>query len=807
MTTITKTIPKDGDHIAVGGLIHFDTLPHGIIGTTENCQFSISLYASSIFRIRISRKDTFDQNPYAVVVSPTDDLFELQETSDKLILSTDTIDLHVSKYPVRFSFYTKDGQLINQDDPAFGTSWQGTEVSTYKSLQAGERFIGLGEKTGNLDRAGKAYTNWNTDFFAYGVDADPLYLSIPFYIGIHSGLSYGIFFDNTHKSIFNFGASNRRFSYFSAEDGDMDYYFIHEAEVKDIISAYTYLTGKIELPPKWALGYQQCRYSYYPDSEVLNVARTFRDKDLPADVIYLDIHHMEGYKVFTFDEQRFPNPKKLTEKLAEMGFKVAVIVDPGVKVQNGYAPYEEGKAKDLFVKYPDGEDYEAEVWPGWCNLPDFTKAETRDWWSEWMKFYTDRGIRGFWNDMNEPASWGQHTPNLIEFDFDGQKTSHRKARNIYGQNMVKSTVEGAKKHLNERPLMLTRSGYAGIQRYTAVWTGDNVASDEHMLAGIRLLNSMGLSGIPFTGYDVGGFCGHASPSLFARWMSIATFSPFFRGHSMINSPDSEPWAFGEEVEEISRNYLKLRYKLIPYIYSTLYESSQNGLPVVRSLAITDTHDAKVYDPAYQNQYLFGHGILVAPVESTKEITKVYLPKGEWYYLFNDQAYKGSQEAYVDCPISHLPVFVKGSSIIPIQSDVKHLDEKPSETLELHLYQGSQTNEFVLYEDDGTSYDFKKGAFHKRTLRYDSANSQLVFKPSLGDMDTHFKEVKLYLHGFDLDSVRVNDIRVNVQKVNYAFIQQISQFDPLPENTNLHHEIKGLPCITFKLVDEQITIKF
>src|SRR5690606_31141455 len=284
-----------------------------------------------------------------------------------------------------------------------------------------------------------------------------------------------------------------------------------------------------------------------------------------------------------------------------------------------------GVGRDVFVEYPDGKVYVAQVWPGWCVLPDFTKDETRLWWAEKMAFYTDLGVDGFWTDMNEPATWGQFTPNLIEFDFEGEKASHRKARNVYGMQMARSAQEGsAFQNPKKRPFVLTRAGFSGVQRYAAAWTGDNVATDEHMLAGVRLVNSLGMSGVAFAGYDVGGFAGETTRTLFARWMSIAAFAPLYRAHSMINSSDAEPWSFGEEVEEISKNYMKLRYRLLPTIYSKFYSSTLSCLPLAESLAIAYSYDPLIYLSAFQNQYLFCDSLLIAPEKSLTKITKVYL---------------------------------------------------------------------------------------------------------------------------------------------------------------------------------------
>ncbi|MEM9340831.1 MAG: TIM-barrel domain-containing protein [Bacteroidota bacterium] len=544
---------------SVGQVVSYHIGTHQLDVYTEKETIRLTQYEDGIFRVQLSRNETFDSFHYAIEPSLTLQPIQVTENDpDRLVLHTDQLEVILMKNPFRVIVKDVKGQILNEDDEAFGTSWIGEQVTTYKRLQPDEKFVGLGEKTGPLNKRGRGYQNWNTDHFGYGTETDPIYCSIPFYMGIHQGGAYGIFFNNSYKSHFNFGASNRRFSSFSADAGDMDYFFIHYKSVTEIIQAYSRVTGKLPLPPKWALGYQQCRYSYYPDTEVLHTAARFRDKGIPADVIVLDIHYMEQYKLFTWDHERFPSPEAMINRLKEMGFQVVVMCDPGIKREQGYPTYEDGIEADVFLKYPDGTPYEGEVWPGWCHFPDFTSADTREWWAEQLSAYTKMGIAGFWNDMNEISTWGNSLPELIEFDFDGAGASTRQARNVYGLLMAKSTLEGAQLHLKgQRPFNLTRSGFAGIQKYAAVWTGDNTASDEHMLLGIRMLNSMALSGVSFAGFDAGGFIGNASETLFARWISIAAFTPFFRGHTNVNNKTSETWTFGEHTEQIAKKNISL----------------------------------------------------------------------------------------------------------------------------------------------------------------------------------------------------------------------------------------------------------
>lgn len=765
-----------------GKVLHWEKESCGISGTAENAKFKVTFYSDSIARIQLTREDFFEDFSYSVIATPVSLALQIADSPEAIRITTHKLILLIRKDSLSFHFQTLQGQTINQDDEAFSTSWIGEQVTTYKKLQDGERFIGLGEKTGPLDRRGLGYTHWNTDNFGYTAGSDPLYCSTPFYIGIHHQLCYGIFFDNTHKTHINFGASNNRFSSFSADTGEMNYYFMYGQSAGAVIGHYTHLTGRMEMPPRWSIGYQQCRYSYYPDKEVLSVANTFREKDIPADAIVFDIHYMEQYKIFTWSKKDFADPTALLAGLRDKGFHVVVMCDPGIKVEKDYKTYDDGIAQDVFIKYPDGTPYTGQVWPGWCHFPDFTRPATRQWWKEQFTDYVAQGVSGFWNDMNEIATWGNMLPENVEMDFEGHRSTLRRGRNIYGFQMARSTYEGTKALMkNRRPFNLTRSGFSGIQRYAAVWTGDNVAYDEHMMLGVRLVNSMGLTGIAFAGYDVGGFVGDANTRLFARWISIGAFSPFFRGHSMINSRDSEPWSYGEEVEQISRNYIRFRYQLLPYLYSLFFEASTSGMPVQRSLAIDYTHDARIYEHQYQHQYLFGPSILVIPVESTKEFVRVYFPKGNsWYSLYNGEKYDGESEVIVECPLYRLPLFVKSGAIIPMQPVVSNTSQSVDLFI-VHLYSGEADNSFLYHDDDGTSFDYQSGIYAQRMLRYEAQARRFVFDRVEGTYSSAWKSIRLVFHGFEpLNTVEINDKPMYVDSGVNSFFAGLEKYDPIKD---------------------------
>jgi alpha-glucosidase len=788
---------------SLGNLTRFISEPGGIEGETTCGKFRVSFYSDTICRISIVEDGAFENFSYAVVASPLETAFAIMEDSEQLVIQFPAFRLRISKNPVRFSFVDPSGEVINEDDAGLGTSWIGEQATTYKKLQDGERFIGLGEKTGPLDRRGAGYQNWTTDAYAYHSGSDPLYCSTPFYIGIHHRQVYGIYFDNTHKTFFNFGASNDRFSSFAADAGEMTYYFMHGPSVAEVLRDYTHLTGRMELPPRWSIGYQQCRYSYYPDTEVTTVARTFREKNIPADVIVLDVHYMERYKIFTWDKKNFPDPKSLLQELDALGFRVVVLCDPGIKVEPGYQPYDDGVRNNVFIKYPDGVNYSGQVWPGWCHFPDFTNPETRAWWARQFRDYVDLGVAGFWNDMNEIATWGHSLPENLIFDFDGNPATARRGRNIYGFQMARSTFEGTKALLKgKRPFNLTRSGFSGVQRYAAVWTGDNVAYDEHMMLGIRIVNSLGLTGVAFAGYDVGGFVGDANTKLFARWISIGAFAPFFRGHSMINSRDSEPWSYGEEVEQISRNYIRLRYQLLPYLYSLFHDASRTGMPVQRSLAIDYPFDSRVYDHRYHHEYLFGPFILVAPVESTKDLVKVFLPEGDWYYLFTGQLYAGNQEVVVECPIHKLPVFVKGGAVLPMQHAQANTREKISELI-LHVYQGQQATSFTHVEDDGETYAYQDGVNRIRDYRYLPAERRLVLDAATGTFASTITTLRLVFHHFGEDVVSVNGHPKPLAREAHSFFIPLEKYDPIHDPESMGQE--EVKWITLSYSPERVEI--
>ncbi|MDB5192784.1 MAG: alpha-glucosidase [Segetibacter sp.] len=719
----------------------------------SNAYALIHPYNATTIRVRVSKTKPTTDHSYAIDnLAPTGKFINKEENDKEVKLFTDSLIITINKNPFRVSYYNKSQQLLNADEDGLGISWYGNNVSCYKKLHKDEKFIGLGEKTGNINRRGNHYVHWNSDIPGYALNADPLYSTIPFFIGVQNQLTYGIFFDNTHKSYFNFGGgADEELYHFGADDGEMNYYFFGGSTVEKIIFDYTSLTGRSPMPPLWSLGFQQSRWGYDNQEQFLTVAKTFREKKMPADVIVSDINYMDNYKVFTWNQNNFASVKGMLGDLKKIGFDMVTIIDPGIKIEKGYKAYEEGVTKNYFAKYPDGRKYVGHVWPGRCHFPDFVKPAVREWWGKSFKdAYVTNGVRGFWNDMNEPAAWGREFPNLIEFGEGTDKATLYKVKNAYGLLMSKATFEGTKALMNgQRPFVLTRAAYSGIQKYSAQWTGDNVSSDEHMLLGFRLLNSMGVSGIPFTGMDIGGFMGNPSPDLFIRWMSLGIYSPLFRNHTHIGYNAREPWLFGEYNTNTLRTILEQRYKLLPYLYSSFYQSHQTGLPINRMLPISYTNEESVYNEKFQNQFLFGENILVCPVESNKQTLQVYFPGNtNWYRLSNDKMYTGSTSEYIEAPLTDVPVFVKAGSIVPMQNVVQNTKEKGDGNLFLHVYKGHLSSSYTYYEDDGETYDYEKGEYYKRIITYSPTTNKIVLGKKEGKYKSKFEKLTVVPHGFE-----------------------------------------------------------
>ena len=490
------------------------------------------------------------------------------------------------------------------------------------------------------------------------------------------------------------------------------------------------------MPPKWALGFHQCRWSYYPESKVKDLARNFRERKIPCDAIYLDIDYMDGYRCFTWNKKFFPDPKRMIKELSDDGFKTVVIIDPGIKVDDNYWVYREGKQNNYFCRRSDDYFMEGHVWPGRCQFPDFTNPKVREWWGGLFQDLVNAGVAGVWNDMNEPAVFGSGTfPNDVRHNYDGQHGSHRKAHNVYGMQMVRATYDGLKKlQRNKRPFTITRAGYAGMQRYASVWTGDNVATWEHLKMGSLQMQRLSISGVPFCGTDIGGFSGEPDAELFTRWIQLGVFSPFMRAHSAGDTAEREPWSFGEEHEKINRYFIEVRYRLLPYIYSTFWEHHKYGFPILRPVIMHEQENPDNH--TREDEFTFGDKILVAPVSEPGANHKtVYLPAGKWYHYWTHELYEGGQEHSVYAPLTSMPVFVKAGSVLPESPLMQYVGEFETEELIFQIYYSDFEVNSFYYEDHDDTFAYEQDIYLEKKFIVNGDAESMVIKQSIEGLFT------------------------------------------------------------------------
>ena len=706
----------------------------------ENGELEVTAYTDTIVRIF---SDCSDKRPVSHAIEGdkrTDTSVIIEKTDGCVTVSTKELTAKVWD-GAKVDFYDKNGkalcmdyrgerkaakelslemqQFVEQEGHTVSEKDKTHRIEMVRKLDEGDCFYGLGDKTGFLNKRGYEYICWNTDDPFTHVDSHKsLYKSIPFFITLKKDGVFGIFYDNTHRTFFDFGKESDEYYFFAAQEGDINYYFIGGDTMQDVVKGYTYLTGTAPLPQLWTLGYHQSRWGYCCEADIRGVAENMKKHKLPCDCIHMDIDYMRGYRVFTVDEKKFPDLKKMAGELQEMGFRLVTIIDPGVKKDKGYSVYDEGMEKGYFATAPTGEVYENAVWPGDAVFPDFGRKEVRDWWGKNHQILIENGIAGIWNDMNEPASFKGDLPEDVVFYLEERKSSNGETHNVYGHNMARATYAGLKEFTGKRPFVITRACYSGSQKYAMAWTGDNQSLWAHLQMAIPQLCNLGLSGMPYVGTDIGGFGADATKELMCRWIELGSLSPFCRNHCAISSRVQEPWTFDAETIEIYRKYLKLRYALLPYLYDLFKQEEETGLPLMRPMVLQYERDEETRN--LNGQFMLGDDLLAAPVVEQGAVRKmVYLPKGTWYDYWSGEKLTGGQYVVRKAALDEMPLFVRAGAVLPHYPEMDHVSPEKDRELILRLYpeEDGSVRDYLHYQDNGEDFAYRDGAYNLYRAAY------------------------------------------------------------------------------------------
>lgn len=676
----------------------------------SNMKITLTMFENDIVKVFIGDKYEESISTNGVVDNLEKGEFIVEEDSNFVIVKGTKVLTFVDKNTTEISFRDLEGNIINEDfQPSFKDEEGNVYISKVNDCLA---YYGLGEKGGDLNKKGCYTENFNTDDPETDDDSITYYKTIPFYVALKEEATYGIFFDNSFRSYFDMGKEMGDRIFFGAIGGQIQYYFIPGENIKEVVKNYTALTGRMEMPPLWSLGYQQCRFSYFSQEEVRELVKTFEEKDIPLDVVYLDIDYMDGFRVMTFKTPNFDDAAGLIGDLKEKGIRTITIIDPGVKVDEEYDVFKRGKEGNHFTKKLDGEMFIGAVWPGDSAFPDFSNKYCREWWkSELKKFISEHGMDGIWNDMNEPCVFNNDHKTMLEtclHNSDNGVIEHKEFHNRYGFEMSRCSKEAQEElHPNERGFSITRATYAGGQRYSSVWTGDNMSLWSQMRMSISMNANLGISGFSFVGNDVSGFGLDSSEELFIRWMEMGPFIPIFRNHSNMYTRRQEPWAFGPRAEKIAKKSIELRYELLPYIYDLYYISHKEGLPIFRPMIMEYEKDMNLLN--MREQFMLGENMIVAPVLYEGERSKtVYLPKGSWFNYFTMEKLQGGKWYKLPCELDEILVFVKEGAIIPTYNKkFRNVKERPNNIL-LKVF-GENAKGFH-YNDDGHTMEYLEGKY-------------------------------------------------------------------------------------------------
>jgi alpha-glucosidase len=704
-------------------------------GTRGKAKVRLSILAPDVVRVRVAPKGLFEPNISRAVVK-TDwpaVSFDVSDRPDHVVVATSAMQLVIRKKPFVLECRDRAGNLIVTDDPNHRIRWSERKTEVFKVTQPGEKYVGLGWRPYGLIRDGTAFVMRNKPSY----DPPETFNSgVPLWYGLRDGRAHAIFFDDTSWGTIDVGATSPDRMSFRNLGGNLDYYYFAGPTIPGILDRFTELTGRPFMPPRWAIGYQQCRWSYTPQSQLLEIADELRRRRIPCDCLYLDIDYMPGGHALAFNPATFPDPAGMLRRLHEQGFRVIANISP-LLVRDD-PRFDEAVREGHFLKTADGQVLMGRhfYWEefgggttGDCAWLDFSRSATREWWDRQHRAFLDLGVDAIWNDLNEPDELGKAWPKNLKYDFDGRPIDHCRTSSQYPLIQAEMSYEILKQHSpDRRPYVISRGGYAGTQRCAALWTGDN-KSDwiDDFRRNIPMGLSMSLCGNPHNGHDIGGFFGYPDhkdpvrPELYVRWMQAGVFNPFCRQHHdgfgnnpRMPRPFAEPWRFGPEVEDICRQYIELRYQLMPYLYTLFHNAHTTGEPVQRPTLYDFPNDPATLTQNYD--FMFGPFMLISPVTSPGAATwDTYLPAGtDWINWWDDSVHTGGRTVTTETPLGRLPIFVRAGAIIPTGPVYQYDGQEPLDLLTLEMYPAEQAGTFTLYEDDGISWDYLTGGYCRTT---------------------------------------------------------------------------------------------
>lgn len=776
MDTLEYNIHTDA-LIRAGALRSHEASGRVFTATFERGRMELRSVSDGILRVRFTPQESFAPRRSWAVTEPDDAFhasdFSVSETDEGFRLELPFVTALLARDGT-LSF-EKDGRRFAEDAAPTGWAEADLDASTmrvregdtlpegpaslelqgFKRLRDDESYYGFGQRTGMLERRGRLFTNWTFDpDWGHGRHQSNLYQAHPAFMAVRRGLAWGMFVATSYYSQFDAGYTDWDTLRVTVHGGEMDTYLFTGPTPAAVVEQLTRLTGRPLMPPLWALGYHQSRWGYKTEEKMRELVREFRTRDIPLDVLHFDIDYMRGYRDFTWHPERFPEPKKLLDDLRAEGVRAVAILDPGVKadLEGGYEAADDGVAKDVFIKNPDGSRFTGYCWPDAALFPDFTREEVRTWWGDQLReSHLDTGVVGIWTDMNEPAIFDRPFSEGISQQApmplgnpqggEGERTVHAEVHNLYGHLMSRATFEGLKRgRQNARPWVLTRSAFVGTQRYAASWMGDNSSWWEHLELSVAQLASMSLLGVAWSGVDIGGFFENANPELYARWLELGTFYPFMRTHTCDGTRDQEPWSFGPETERVARGAIRLRYRLLPYLYTLAFGAHEQGTPLFRPLVYDFPDDETARHIG--DQAMVGPHLLVAPVTRPGVRQRaVYLPEGTWYDFWTGERVEAGHHI-TQAPLGKIPVFVRGGAVLPL-GNVRASTVEPLTELTLRVY-GAQESSFTLTEDAGDGFGFERGELARTrvSVAQQGADVRVVVAAREGAFEPHPRAVVL-----------------------------------------------------------------